>query len=82
MMRKFLWPVVALACLLIVAELLDLSVILPFGAILSIAGMAFCLLARMSARSKADRKHDRIAHLTFWLYACALCIWLFLMFWK
>ena len=50
MMRKFLGPVIVLACLLIVAELLDLSAVRPFGAILSIAGMAFCLLSRMSAR--------------------------------
>ena len=28
MMRKFLWPVVALACLLLAAELLDLSAVL------------------------------------------------------
>ena len=72
MMRKFLGPVIVLACLLIVAELLDLSAVRPFGAILS----------RMSARSKDDRQHDRAARLTFWLYAAALGIWLFLMFVK
>lgn len=82
MMRKFLGPVIVLACLLIVAELLDLSAVRPFGAILSIAGMAFCLLSRMSARSKDDRQYDRAARLTFWLYAAALGIWLFLMFVK
>lgn len=81
-MRKFLWPVAALACLLLVAEVLDLSAVRPFGAILSIVGMSFCVLSRMSARSKADRRHDRIAHLTFWLYACALAVWIFLMFWR
>ena len=68
MMRKFLWPVVALACLLLVAELLNLSAVRPFGAILSIVGMAFCVLARMSARSKADRPRG-----TFDVLAVCLC---------
>ena len=49
MMRKFLWPVVALACLLLAAEVLNLSAVRPFGAILSIVGMAFCVLARTTA---------------------------------
>lgn len=82
MMRKFLWPVTALACLLLLAELLDLPAVRPFGAILSIVGMAFCVLARMSARSKDDRRQAQATRLTFWLYTGALAVWLFLMFWK
>lgn len=82
MMRKFLWPVLALAGLLLAAEVLQLSAVRPFGAILSIVGMAFCVLARMSARSKADAMRARIAGIAFLLYACALLIWLALMFWR
>ena len=82
MMRKFLWPVLVLAGLLLAAEALQLSVVRPFGAILSIDGMAFCVLARMSARSKADSVRARVAGIAFLLYACALVIWLALMFWR
>ena len=49
MMRKFLWPVVALACLLLAAELLNLSAVRPFGAILSIVGME---IGRASCRER------------------------------
>ena len=50
MIHKLIWPAAVLAVLLLAAEILNLSAMQHFGAILSIVGIAFCLLAHMSAR--------------------------------
>lgn len=79
MIHKLIWPAAILACLLLVAEILNLSAMQHFGAILSIAGMAFCLLARMSARSRDDQKSAKVALGALLVYALVLLRWILLL---
>lgn len=79
MIHKLIWPAAILACLLLVAEILNLSAMQHFGAILSIAGIAFCLLARMSARSRDDKKSAKVALGALVLYALVLLRWILLL---
>ncbi len=78
MIHKLTWPAAVLACLLLVAELFNLSAMQHFGAILSIAGIAFCLLARISARSRNDQRHAKIALGALVIYALVLVRWILL----
>ena len=79
MIHKLIWPAAILACLLLVAEILNLSAMQHFGAILSIAGIAFCLLARMSARSRDDQKSAKVALGALFVYALVLLRWILLL---
>lgn len=79
MIYKLICPAAILAFLLLVAEILNLSVMQHFGAILSIVGIAFCFLARMSARSRADRKSAAIAFGALILYVFILVHWILLL---
>lgn len=79
MIHKLIWPAAVLACLLLVAEILNLSAMQHFGAILSIAGIAFCLLARMSARSRNDRSAAKVALAALVLYLLTLVRWILLL---
>lgn len=79
MIHKLIWPAAILACLLLVAEILNLSAMQHFGAILSIAGIAFCLLARMSARSRDDQKSAKVALGALLVYALVLLRWILLL---
>ncbi len=76
MIYKLIWPAAVAAGLLAVAEICNLPVMQHFGAILSIVGIAFCLLARMSARSRNDTKHGRVALWALVLYTLILVRWI------
>lgn len=78
MIHKLILPAALVACLLAVAEIFNLPMMQHFGAILSIAGIAFCLLARMSARSRNDERHARVALWALVLYTLTLVRWILL----
>ncbi len=79
MIYKLIWPAAVAACLLLVTTIFNLPIMQHFGAILSIVGIAFCLLARMSARSRNDARHARVALWALVLYTLTLVRWILLM---
>lgn len=79
MIHKLIWPAAVLAVLLLAAEILNLSAMQHFGAILSIVGIAFCLLAHMSARSRADKHAAKVALGALALYVVVLLRWTLLL---
>lgn len=79
MIHKLIWPAAVFACLLLVAEILNLSAMQHFGAILSVVGIAFCALARMSARSRNDQRHAKVALGALAIYALTLVRWILLL---
>lgn len=79
MIHKLIWPAAILALLLLMAEILNLSAMQHFGAILSIVGIAFCLLARMSARSRDDKHSAKVALVALAIYAFVLVRWIVLL---
>lgn len=79
MIYKLIWPAAILACLLLLGGILNLSAMQHFGAILSIGGIAFCLLARMSARSRDDQRSAKVALGALVVYALVLVRWILLL---
>lgn len=76
MMQKLIIPAIVLAILQLAIEVFRLPIARPFGAIVSVVGMAASVLAWMGARSHANEKDARICVAACLLYAAGLALWL------